>query len=347
VGRTLAAPLACLAAAALVATALAGEAADRLDRFRHLAATRLALAEILEPDDPGDAYREAWALLDDEVVDNLSSGGVFATTAFLQDRLDAFSEAWGGAGIGVARLGPLLVGSFELGAAPGAQSVRVYGGLGAEPALLTTLVRDGRPALFTLPPPAAGGLLLVWEGRPSGDGVRPVRFELLRPTRDGVRIAWSTADLFPEGLHARVWSVRGAEIRVRYEVRYPGWTLGCEGQMDQEDVYRPAPGGTTFVRTARALHNGWHRDVHAAAARVFDALARRDAAALARAVPDAGLRARLPASLRREPACDATDDGGRDVVSLAATTASGRPWSLTFRRSGPGWRLSAAAPVLQ
>jgi hypothetical protein len=60
-------------------------------------------------------------------------------------------------------------------------------------------------------------------------------------------------------------------------------------------------------------------------------------------VPDKELRARLPA-LVSEPACDA-QESGRDAVSVAAATDDQQPWSLTFRRAGTRWRLTAAAPV--
>ena len=62
--------------------------------------------------------------------------------------------------------------------------------------------------------------------------------ELLRRSGDGVRVAWSTTEIYAEGLLARSWSVRGSDVRIRYEVRYPGWAPGCDGQTEQEDVYR-------------------------------------------------------------------------------------------------------------
>ena len=89
------------------------------------------------------------------------------------------------------------------------------------------------------------------------------------------------------------------------------------------------------------------RETRAAVARFFQALAAADQGALARLVPDARVRARLPAGLRPEPACDAPEDGARAAVSVAATSADQRPWSLVFRKGGQGWRLTAASPVLQ
>jgi len=322
-----------------------GSAPDRLERFRELAASRLALGDLAEPDNPAEAYRDIYALLDDEIVDSLASGGVFASPEFLQDRLDAFGEAWGGAQIRLTRLGRLFVGAFRLTEMGGGNSVRVYGPLRDEAALLATLYREGRPSVTPLAGAGEPQFLATWEGAPSGRGTRPLRVDLVRAHADGVRVTWSTATLFPDGLHARAWAVRPGEIRLRYELRYPGWTPGCDGQTEQEDVYRLAPAQSTLTRVSRQQHNAWHRDLHAAVARLFAALAEGDEPALAAVVPDAALRARLPA-LVPEPACDAAD-GMRETVSIAATSADRRPWSLTFRRAGVRWRLTAASPVMQ
>jgi hypothetical protein len=322
-----------------------GSAPDRLERFRELAASRLALGDLAEPDNPAEAYRDIYALLDDEIVDSLASGGVFASPEFLQDRLDAFGEAWGGAQIRLTRLGRLFVGAFRLTEAGGGNSVRVYGPLRDEAALLATLYREGRPSVTPLAGAGEPQFLATWEGAPFGRGTRPLRVDLVRAHADGVRVTWSTATLFPDGLYARAWAVRPGEIRLRYELHYPGWTPGCDGQTEQEDVYRLAPAQSTLTRVSRQQHNAWHRDLHAAVARLFAALAEGDEPSLAAVVPDAALRARLPA-LVSEPACDAAD-GVRETVSIAATSADRRPWSLTFRRAGVRWRLTAAAPVMQ
>ena len=76
---------------------------------------------------------------------------------------------------------------------------------------------------------------------------------------------------------------------------------------------------------------------------LFAALAAGDDATVASVVPDRDLRARLPA-LSAEPACDDAD-GARESVSIAATGPERRPWNLTFRRSGPRWRLTGATVV--
>jgi len=343
----LAALLVTIAATSTIAAtrARAGREPDRLERFRELASSRLALGDLAEPDNPAEAYRDIYALLDDEIVESLASGGVFASPEFLQDRLDAFGEAWGGAQIRLARLGRLVVGAFRLTEAGGGNSVRVYGPLHDEAALLATLYREGRPSVTPLAGAGEPQFLATWEGAASGRGTRPLRVDLVRAHADGVRVTWSTATLFPDGLHARAWVVRPGEIRLRYELHYPGWTPGCEGQTEQEDVYRLVPAQGTLTRVSRQQHNAWHRELHAAVTRLFTALAERDEQALATVVPDPALRASLPA-LVSEPACDAAD-GVRETVSIAATSADRRPWSLTFRRAGVRWRLTAAAPVMQ
>ncbi len=132
--------------------------------------------------------------------------------------------------------------------------------------------------------------LVTWEGAPAADGARPLRFDVVREEPEGVRVAWSSSALFPGGLIARWYLVRGAEITVRHEARYPGWTPGCDGQAEYEDVYRLPPGASTFARASRRDVNAWHRDVHELAERLFTALARGDRTALGALVPDGSLR---------------------------------------------------------
>jgi hypothetical protein len=325
----------------------AGESGDRLDRFRELAASRLALGQILESDAPAEAYREIYAVLDDEIVESLASGGPYASLAFLQDRLDSFADAWGGAVLRLVRTGGLLVGAFILDEHSAGNSVRVYGRLGADgAALLTALYRPGAPSISVLPGARDGAFIAAWEGAPSGWGTRPLRVELLRRSGDGVRVAWSTTEIYAEGLLARSWSVRGSDVRIRYEVRYPGWAPGCDGQTEQEDVYRLTPvAGVT--RVGRQEHDTWHRDLHAVVGRLMTALAARDEATLTTLVPDRTLRGRLPATLRPEPACDGREGGAGGAVSVAAAADHQQPWTLTFRRQGTSWRLTAATRVLQ
>jgi hypothetical protein len=317
---------------------------DRLDRFRELAASRLGLAQVIDEEAPAEAFREIYALLDDEIVESLAAGGPFASLEFMQDRLDGFGEAWGSAALKLSRAGGLLVGAFTLDERSAGNSLRIYGVLRGEPALLAAFYREGRPTVLA---PAGGRdgapFLVVWEGPASGWGTRPLRVDVLRAEADGARVVWSTAPVLGEGLRARSWSLRGGELRIRYELRYPGWAPGCEGQTEQEDVYRMlGPGDVT--RVARRQHDAWHRDLHAAVERLTEALAARDEATLATLVPDRGLRGRLPPALRAEPSCDARENA--EVVSVAAA-AERQPWVLTFRHAGARWRLTAATPVLQ
>ncbi|HEY4908038.1 MAG TPA: hypothetical protein VIJ73_00960, partial [Methylomirabilota bacterium] len=68
-------------------------------------------------------------------------------------------------------------------------------------------------------------------------------------------------------------------------------------------------------------------------------------------VPVAGVREKLPAGLAPETACDALNPDVPRIVQVAASAPgeNGRrvPWTLWWRRAASGWRLSAAAPVLQ
>jgi hypothetical protein len=334
----------------LAVGAFAGPVPDRLERFRTLVSDRLSAAQILEAGAAAEAYREAYALLDEEIVESLGSGGVFASTAFLQDRVDAFSDAWGGAAVRIVRLGALTVGVFQLGERATANSVRVYGRLRDETALLSTLAREGRPTLYPLAPAPSGAVQFVvaWEGVQSGTGARPLRLEVARQHTEGVKVVWSTADLYPDGLVARTYTIRGPELRVRYELRYPGWVPGCEGQTEQEDLYRIAPATGAYARVSQRQFETWHRELHAFAARLFVALEKGDRRAIAGLVPDARVRERLPARLEPEPVCDATTGAKNDNVLVAASDAHGSPWTLTFQREGAArWRLLSASPVIQ
>ena len=327
-------------------TAAAGRPTDRLDRFRDLAGSRLAVVQLGAAARSAEDEREIYALLDEEIVQNLASGGLFASEGFLQERLDGFADAWGGAAFRALRVGPLAVVASYLGDG-GANSVRVYGRFGGEPALLGAIRREGRPALHRLSatPRAPFDFLVAWDGAPSGRGTRELRLDLVRLAGDDVRIAWSTAEAFPEGLVARDLRVRGADVTIRYELHYPGWTPGCDGQTEAEDVYRFQPERGTLVRTSRRQINEWHVGLHQFVSRVLSAVASRDRSALAQLVPDARLRSTLPARLDRDAACDAREAGGG--VSVAAVAEAGRPWTLTFLRAGARWRLTAASPMLQ
>jgi len=255
---------------------------------------------------------------------------------------------WGGTTLGVVGVDHLVVGAFQLADATDVNTVRVYGRLHGEAALLGTLHREGQPIVHRAAsaPGEAPQFVAAWEGAPSGRGTRALRLELARQVGDGVRVVWSTAELFPDGLLARSYSVRPKEIRVRYELRYPGWTPGCEARTEAEDLYRLVPDTGVFARTSRTYHQPWHRELHATVWRLFEALGGGDQATLAELVPDATLRRRLPATLRAEPACDAPEGGPIPrTVSVAASEARA-PWELVFQRTARGWRLTRATQVL-
>ena len=333
---------------ALAASVSAGPVPDRLERFRALVSAQLSTTQILDAGGAAEAYREAYALLDGEIVESLGSGGVFASTAFLQERLDAFSDAWGGAAARVVRLGPLTVGVFQLGERATANSVRVYGRLRDEAALLTTFARDGRPTLYPLPAGAGGAVqfLMAWDDVTSGGVARPVRFDVARQQGDNVRVVWSSADVHPEALVARNYAVRGTELRVRYELRYPGWVPGCDGQTEQEDVYRLTPATGSFARVAQRQYDAWHRELRASVTRLFAALAAGERQVVAGFVPDPRVRDKLPARLEAEPVCDAPGGPKGQQVSVGASDGNRSPWTLTFQREGTRWRVTAAAPVI-
>jgi hypothetical protein len=324
----------------------AGGSIDRLERFRDLAGNRNATLQIGASSRSSEDEREIYALLDEEIVQNLASGGLFASAGFLQERLEGFAEAWGGAAFRALRVGPLAVVACYLGEG-GANSVRVYGRLGGEAALLGAVRREGRPSLHPLSsgPRDPEQFLVAWEGAASGRGTRELRVDVVRMRGDDVRVAWSTADVFPQGLVARDYRVRGTNVTIRYELHYPGWIPGCDGQTEQEDVYRFVAERGTLQRTTRRQHNDWHVGLHQFVSRVLSAIASGDRNALAQLVPDPKLRHALPARLDRDAACDAREPGG--PVSVAAIEDARRLWSLTFQRAGTRWRLTAASPMLQ
>jgi hypothetical protein len=186
---------------------------------------------------------------------------------------------------------------------------------------------------------------VAWEGAASGRGTRELRLDLLRLRGDELTVAWSTADLFPDGLLARGYRLRGVEATIRYELHYPGWTPGCEGQTEGEDVFRFVPERGTFVRASRRRVNDWHVRLHETVDRILSALATGDRGRLATLIPDARVRNALPARLDRDAACDAREPGG--PVSVAAVADARTPWTLTFLHAGAQWRLTAAGPILR
>ena len=324
------------------------DAAERLDRFRQLAATRLGALELSGQDPSEELLREIYGILDDEIVENLASGGLFASQAFLQDRLDAFNEAWGGAKFRILALAgsDLMVGAFQLSRNGSGNSVRIYEPSGG--GLVSAIHREGVPLLHEMPTTRSGEpqFLVAWVGPQSSRGNTGLRLELWRRRGKSVDLAWSTDNLVEGGLLVSQFSLGTQEIAFRYEVRYPGWKPGCAGQTEQEDFYRFVAARQVFVLVRRRVHNGWHREFHADLARFLSALNAKDDRALAGLVSDKALRSRLPARLEPDLACDEADGPSPNSVSVAALSPSnGRPWTLVFRRTRDGWRFAAAVPV--
>jgi hypothetical protein len=321
-----------------------------LDRFRELAASRLAPAELSGHAPAEDALTELYGLLDDEIVESLATGSLFASQAFLQDRLDAFNDAWGGAAFRILSLpgSNLLVGAFRLSPTGPENSIRIYGRNGSGARLVSVIHGEGVPLLQAMPATRTGDpqFLAAWVGPQSSGGNTGLRLKLWRGQAETVRLVWSTDSLAGGGLHVTRFSLGGGELSFRYEVRYPGWKPGCAGQTEQEDLYRYVAARETFVLVRRRVHNGWHREFHAGLARFLAAVNDKDARTLAGLVSGDSLRAKLPARLEADPACDEADGPRPTSVSVAATEPGDRfPWTLVFRRTREGWRLAAAVPV--
>jgi hypothetical protein len=327
-------------------------ATDGLEDYRDQAAR-------LGPAPSEEAVRGLYRLVDDEIVENLRGGGIFAGPDFIQERLEGFNSAWGGARFRVLRLGAegpraLTVALYGLNGVDGPGSVRVFTGTGAAAALTRTITHPGTPEAYSWPSARDGSpqLALTWVGAPVAARRYPLRVDVWRAEPGGFTRTWSTELAFPDGLRAADWRLSVGEIDVRYDLRYPGWKPGCDGQTEQEEVFRQGAEGITSVR--RQTINAWHRDLSREVTRFFAAVESGDRRALAELVPDASLRARLPGGLVPEPACDVANAETPSSVMVAATqerpdhgSASRSPWSLVWNRQPRGWRLAGAAPVLQ
>jgi len=337
--------------ASLTAPALV-PAGDRLELFRVLARDRLSVATDAAERDR--AVGEIYELVDAEVLDSLRGGEAFASVVFIRERLDALTEAWGGASLRVLRIPepgpPLTVGLYALSGVEGSASLRLYLGTGEGAALAASSTYDGLldAQLWPLGPDRIARVLALWSSPPAAHGARALRAELWE-RRERVQRVWSTAAQWPDGLWASDWRVRPGELTVRYAPSYPGWKPGCPGQTEQEDQYRLAPAGG-FALARRQVVNGWHRELGAATDRFFRALGAGDERALALLVPGPALRGRLPRRLVPESVCEETAAGPRGVVTVPATELQGGrrvPWALSWTRAAAGWRLSAARPVLE
>jgi hypothetical protein len=345
-----------LLALGLAARAMAAEPVDRLEHFKELA-QRYAEGEGVGPDMEGPLLGELFGVVDEEVIENLRSGEPFASASFIQDRLEAFSDEWGGAAFTVAVPVPAtkdapLLGLFTMTRGEPRGSLRIYGRASANPSLLAAVTHAG--SLEAHAWPSSRGVvrfLASWLGAPTGRATRSLHLELWQ-TRAGegaVRV-WGSDDAFPGGLQVRRFAVKAGEIVVRYDLEYPGWKPGCAGETEQEDVYRQSAGAQGLALVRRRVMNAWHRELQRAVTRLFDALGAGDRRTLVDLVSDPALRARLPSGLRADPVCDERSAGAPGVVIVGATqerAESRVPWSLSWRRGARGWRLEAASAVLQ
>lgn len=322
---------------------------DRLERFTRLVQTRLATPDGVEAD-RAVLLGELYELLDAELLDSLASAAVLSDPAVLADRLEALTEAWGGARVQVVKVRDTLAAAVRLVPDGDGNSLRVYRRAHGEARRTATITQPGIPTLYALPRRGRGDpdqVLAVWEGQRSSRGTTPLAIDLVRLDGAVPRTVWTTSDRFDRPLETWDYSVRLPRLVLRYELRYSGWLAGCDGQTEGLDVYRYAPRRGTFVLESRQTRHARHRDLHQAVDRVLAALSRGDARALATLVREPAVRARLPQRLQREPACDATDGDPPGTVSVAARADDGQSWSLVFRRARAGWRLWAADRVLE
>ena len=352
IGRALA-----LALLLALAPARLGAAPDRLDRFRAVAREQLMTATDAPARER--AVRDLYELVDAEVLDSLRGDEPFSSVVFIRERLDALMEAWGGATLRVVRIpaagrrAPVTVGLYSLVGVEGSGSLRLFVGSGPGAALAAASTHDGLLDAQVWPagPDRIARILALWGGPPAAHGVRTLHGELWQAREpDRVERAWSTTTREPEGLAVTEWRTQPGELVVRYQPHYPGWKPGCVDQMEQEDHYRLAADGALAV-ARRQVINAWRRDLGVAADVLFRAIERADARAVARLVPAAAVRARLPAVLVAEPVCEQIGPAGaRGPVTMAATEVreGGRvPWALSWTRSPSGWRVSSARPVLE
>ena len=339
--------LALLAASAAVA-------ADRLDGFPDLARR---FAGTADPAAQAEAAAEIAQMVDAEILESLRAGGPFASAAFIQGRLDALGDEWGGADFRIVQVpgasgDGLTLGLLTLTRDQPWGSLRIYGA-GPAAALLGSSSHDGGPELraWRQPRGAHAEWLATWVGPPDGRGSRRLTIELWRQSGPAtVARTWSSESAFPDGLQASDWRVGDGMLRLRYETRYPGWQPGCADQTEREDVWATSARTAGLSLQNRRVLNGWHRELHAAVDRLFAALDASDREVLTALVPDPALRARLPRALRADPVCDVRPPDAPGTVVVGATRVEGdrlAPWSLAWRRGPRGWRLTAATPVLQ
>ena len=159
-----------------------------------------------------------------------------------------------------------------------------------------------------------------------------------RASAIGVARAWTTATQWPDGLRVTDWRTQAGELVVRYEPRYPGWKPGCDGADRAGGPLSARRRGRCSRWSRRQVANAWHRELGAAVDRLFRALAPRTTRARwARWCPTRALRARLPQAPRAasRPATQADAAGRAGTVTVAATeSARGAPARRRGRSRG-------------
>jgi len=347
-----------LMALVLLGAPAADGAGDRLSRVDELRPILSGTGDA-PPAEVDAAVAELFALADEEIVENLAAGGPFASPDFIQERLEAFMSAWGGASFRMHRLAfaraptSLTVGVFAVPGPAPSGSVRVYGRRrDGTVARLAAIAHDGMPELHRWPAARDGApqFVATWFGAASGRGGRPLVVEVWRGGRDGIERSWTSSTPFADGLSATAFAVKDGTIAIRYEPAYPGFKPGCDRQTEHVDFYRPDAKRPGLALSRRDVVNGWHRDLQRAVGRLLDAVSSGDARAVRALVPDRALAARLPRVLAREPACDEAGSGSPTIATVAATEEGKDaivPWSLTWRRTRDGWRLVALTRMLQ
>jgi hypothetical protein len=339
-----------LLALTLTASGVTAGPEDRLDQFREIAAR---YAEGADPEADAALLSRLFEVVDAEVGENLRSGRPFSSAAFIQERLLAFSDAWGGVTAKIVDAGqkttdPALLGLVTVTRGEPRGSLRFYGRSGSRFSLLGAALHQGQVEVREWPGPRQ--FLASWSSPEEGAASRTFYLELWRfPAGTAPSRVWSSEGTSPEGRRATGFAVRGRQLVVRNDVRYPGWKPGCAGQTEYEDVYRQPLRGKGLTLVKRRVMNGWHRELQSAVTRLYAALGADDRRTLTELVADPSLSVRLPRDLRADPACDERDPAAPATVSVAATREhDGRqvPWSLVWRRGPRGWRVAAASPVL-
>jgi hypothetical protein len=297
-----------------------------------------------------EAIRDVYAILDEEIVENLNSEGPFASEAFIQERLDAFTERWGWGHFAIWRLKALpsqLIASIQLTPNGMGSSVRAYARQAGRYTLAHVAQRDAVPIVTEMPGARSGvaHILVGWVGPPSGHGTSPLLLELVRLNGPGGRSVWSSQSLFPADLQVLEFRMERDGFVIRYPTQYPGRKPGCDGETDQVDRYRYDPTKEVLQLVTRTVMNGWHQDFHQHALRpLLDALNNRNEPTLGSLVPSAALRQRLPKGLAILPVCDEANPPLAPIeIRVLAEAPSPQQTStlltLVFRKSPRGWLL--------